>query len=172
MYKVLSIETKSDDLQQDTYTRCFLGLTKITQGKMSQGMKMIKEARQSCIKSKRKYWYALMEYILGRVFLQIIEGTGPKSISVMMKNIGFLVKNIPIASKTAETHLLEAIKAAEEIDAKGIPGQAYHDLGKLHHIKKKTHEAYRCISNAIQIFEQCEADVYLKQAEEAIKSVG
>ncbi len=50
-------------------------------------------------------------------------------------------------------------------------GQAYLDLGFLHKIKKRTDQAKECISEAIKIFEQTEAESFLKQAKEALVSL-
>jgi len=40
----------------------------------------------------------------------------------MAKNIGGLVKNVPLASKKAEEHFYRAIEVAKEIGAKGTMG--------------------------------------------------
>jgi hypothetical protein len=50
-------------------------------------------------------------------------------------------------------------------------GMASLDLGLLNRTKGKTEQARKCISEAIQIFEQTEADGFLKQAKEALASV-
>ena len=134
--------------------------------------------------------YALSEFSLGMVYSQIVEGAGPRSmrtksgkaqkgvrsiprvsLSTMAKNIGFLIKNVPFASKKAEKHFNRAIELAKEIGMKGTMGMAYLDLGLLHKTKKRTEQARRCISEAIQLFEQCEAEFYLKQAREALASL-
>jgi tetratricopeptide (TPR) repeat protein len=90
----------------------------------------------------------------------------------MVRNIGFLVKNVPFARKKAETHFKKAIEIASEIGAKSIVGQAKLDLGKLYKTKGRTDKARNYLSAAIQIFEECEAEIYLKQAREAIASLG
>ena len=82
------------------------------------------------------------------------------------------MKNVPFASQMAEAHFKKAIEAAKEIGAKGILGQAHLDLGLLHKAKKRTAQARECISEAIQIFEECDAEVYLKQAKEDLASLG
>ena len=89
----------------------------------------------------------------------------------MARNIGFLIKNVPFASKRAETHLKLTIKAAKEMGAIGIMSQAYLDLGLLHKAKGRTGQAREYISQAIDLFEQSEAEVYLKQAKEALASL-
>jgi len=99
-------------------------------------------------------------------------GEGEKSISFIAKNIGFLIKTIPFAHRKAEGHLTKAIETAKEIGAKSILGQAYLDMGRLHQTKGKTDEARKYISDAVRLFEECEADVFLKQAKEALAALG
>ncbi len=66
-------------------------------------------------------------------------------------------------------HLLNFLNNnLQEIGAKGFLAQATLELGLLHKIKKRTDEARKCISDAVRLFEECEADVFLKQAREAL----
>jgi NAD(P)-dependent dehydrogenase (short-subunit alcohol dehydrogenase family) len=99
-------------------------------------------------------------------------GGGKKSISFFLKNIGFLIKTVPFAARKAEGYFHTAIETAKEIGAKSVLGQAYLDLGKLHKAKGRLPEARTCISQAVQSFQECEADVYLKQARDALASLG
>jgi tetratricopeptide (TPR) repeat protein len=149
----------------------FLGIISMAKGSMSQGLRMIEEAQQLWFKMERFVYYALSEWVLGKVYLQIVEGANPISLSTMVKNLGFLAKNVPFASKKAEDHLKKAIKVAQDIGAKGYLAQALLDLGKLHRLKKRTADAKECISKAIELFEQCEAEVYLKQARDDLASL-
>jgi hypothetical protein len=55
--------------------------------------------------------------------------------------------------------------------AKTILGGAYFKLGLLHKAKKRTDKARQCISEAIKIFEQCEAEIFVHQAREALESL-
>ena len=132
---------------------------------------MIEEARQSSLENERKFLHAMVEHVLGNVYLRIVQGGGSKSLSFLAKNIGFLIKNVPFASQKAEAHFNKAIEVAKEIGAKGIKGEAYLDLGLLHKAKGRTDQAMKCISDSIQIFEECEAEVYLKKANEALESL-
>ena len=59
-------------------------------------------------------------------------------------------------------------QATEEIGAKCILGQAYLGLGLLHKETGKSDQAKRCLSRAAQIFEQCDAEAHLKEAEAAL----
>ncbi len=48
---------------------------------------------------------------------------------------------------------------------------AYLDLGLLHKAKGEKDKAKEYISTAVDLFTQCEAEVYLKQAKEALESL-
>ena len=95
-----------------------------------------------------------------------------KDLSFLAKNIGFLITTVPFAHKKAEEHLNKAIQTAKEIGAKGVLAQAYFDMGRLRQTKGKTDEARKYITDAIQLFEECEADVFLKQAKETLAALG
>jgi tetratricopeptide (TPR) repeat protein len=149
----------------------FLGTVKIADGNMNQGLKMIEEAKQSFIREERKYHIALTEYILGKIYFQMVEGSSSISPLSIVKNIGFLVKNVPFADKKAEAHFQRAIEIAREIGAKSVLGTAFFDWGLLHKAKKRKVQAKEYISKAIEVFEQCEADIYLKQAYKELESL-
>ena len=75
---------------------------------------------------------------------------------------------MPFASKKAETHFNRLIDVSREIGDRGLLGEAYPGLGLLHKEKKKTQKARDCLSEAVNIFEACEIEVYLKQAKAAL----
>jgi class 3 adenylate cyclase/tetratricopeptide (TPR) repeat protein len=154
-----------------TSARVFMGALLIAKGQMNQGLKLLEEGQRDYLENQRRSLYAFSEYVLGKVYSHIVEGTGPISLTTMAKNIGFLFKNVPFASKKAEEHFNRAIEVAKEIGAKGTMGMAYLDLGLLYRIKGKTEQAKSCISEAIQIFEETEAEGFLKQAKEALASL-
>jgi hypothetical protein len=51
-------------------------------------------------------------------------------------------------------------------------GQALLNLGLPHKEKKRAQEAKKCFSQAVQIFEECQAEVFLNQAKEVLGSLG
>ena len=103
--------------------------------------------------------------------MQIIEGADPLKPLILARNIGFLLKNVPFADKKAETHLNKAVEIAVAIGAKSILAPAYLDLGLLHKAKKRFKQAKVYILKAVGIFEELEAEIYLKQANEALKGL-
>ena len=135
-----------------------------------QGKEQLEKARKSFHKNQRKVWYALSEHFLGEVNSQI--ATGPKpSLSIMAKNVGFLVKNVPFATKKAEEHFNKAIESFKKLGANSFLGQSYLSLGLLYKASRRTDQAKQCILEAINIFQECKAEVYLKDANEALDSL-
>jgi tetratricopeptide (TPR) repeat protein len=153
--------------------QAFMGIVMITKGDVARGINIVESLIQQHLEKGSRWRYALMNHMLGRVYSQIAQGGGgEKSLSFLLKNIGFLIKTVPFAARKAEGYLHTAIETAKEIGAKSVLGQAYLDLGKLHKAKGRLADARTCISQAVQSFEECEADVYLKQAREALASLG
>jgi hypothetical protein len=150
----------------------FMGIVMITKGDVASGINIVESIIQQLLENGSRWRYALISHMLGRVYSQIAQGGGEKSFSFLLKNIGFLIKTVPFAARKAEGCLHTAIETAKEMGAKSVLGQAYFDLGKLHKAKGRLADARTCISQAVQSFEECEADVYLKQARDALASLG
>jgi tetratricopeptide (TPR) repeat protein len=154
-----------------TQASIFMGALLIAKGQMSQGLKLLERGQRDCLENEVRTEYARSEYVLGKVYSQIAEGSGTISLSAMAKNIGFLIQNIPFASKKAEEHFNRAKDVAKEIGAKGTMGMSYLDLGLLYSTKGKKEQAKKCLSEAIQIFEQTEAKGFLTQAQDTLASL-
>ncbi|MFC1880444.1 adenylate/guanylate cyclase domain-containing protein [Thermodesulfobacteriota bacterium] len=148
-----------------------LGLITVMNGQMGKGVGMLEDAKSLSIKNERIGMRLIVEHLLGKVYLQLVENKDPVNLSVIAKNVGFLVKSVPFAHKKAEAHLKKAIEIAKEKETVVFLAQAYLDLGLLHKAKKRTDKAKQCISEAIKIFEQCEAEILLKQAKEVFASL-
>jgi len=145
----------------------------IAQGDLKQGIGLFENIMRVWLENKSLYRHAMGSYFMGMVYSKIAQGGGgKKDFSFLMKNIGFLIKTMPFAHKKAEENFMIAIETAKEIGSKGVLAQAYFDMGRLHQTKGKTDEARKYFTDAIQLFEECEADVFLKQAKEALAALG
>ena len=66
---------------------------------------------------------------------------------------------------------MQAIEISKEIGMKGFLGMSYLDLGLLYETSKKADEAREAILRSIEVFEKCEADGFLRQANEALDNL-
>jgi tetratricopeptide (TPR) repeat protein len=148
-----------------------LGVVAIVKGHMSHGLKMLEESIRASKENENILLYSFCESLLGTVYLQIVQGEGERKLSTMFRNIGFLAKNVPFAGKKAEDHFNKAIEVSKKIGAKRYQGIACLRLGLLHKARKRTGQAQKCISEAVQLFESCEAETALKQAKETLASL-
>lgn len=148
----------------------FLAPVLVANGSMKEGEELMEKTRKALISNQQKTSFAISEYLLGEINLQI--ATGPKpSWGTMAKNIGFLVKNAPFAGRKAEDHLSKASDLFREMGMKGYLGLACLSLGILYNETNRTEDAKRYILEAIDLFKKCEAQKYLKQANEALDSL-
>jgi len=153
--------------------QAFNGVITIIKGDLNKGISIVESVIQACLEKGMRTKYVMYNYALGKVYLQIVQGGGgKKDLSFLAKNIGFLIKTVPFAHQKAEKHFNIAMNIAKEIGAKSVLAQVYFDMGHLRQTKGKTDEARKYITDAIQLFEECEADVYLKQAREALSALG
>ena len=171
--EVLEISREFGNELFATGAQPYLGAILVMKGQMSRGMKLLEDVRVASLKDKNRFAHFTTEYILGMVYLQIVQGAeGRIGLSTLARNIGFVIREVPFAAKKAEYHFNEAISVAKEAGLTTFLGQAYLNLGLLHKLKGKTVKARECISNALGVFEQCDAELYLKQAREALASLG
>lgn len=147
-----------------------MGLVLIAKGELDKGVAVVEEAIETYREMGSKWRISVAYLLLGNIFLKMVLGEGSKDFSYYARNIRFLVKNIPVASKRTENFFIKAIEISREIGATGILGQASLGLGILHKSKGRTDKSRKYILDAIESFEKCEAGEYLKQAREALES--
>jgi predicted ATPase len=151
--------------------RMLYGAICIAKGRMSHGLKIIEGVKQEYKENGRKFMLGYSELVLANIYLQIVEGAKPASLVTMAKNIGFLIKTVPLAAEKAEKHLHKALEIAEELGSKANIAMICLDLGRLHKAKNRTQEAKDCISRAIKVFEEIEAEAFLLQARQALAAL-
>jgi class 3 adenylate cyclase/tetratricopeptide (TPR) repeat protein len=150
----------------------FMGYALAATGDLDRGLGLVGRAEEIYRKTNRRWHYASLQAFYGQLYLQIVEGGGPKNFSFLVNNIRSLVKLVPGAARKAEEHFNRAIELSGEIGARGVLAQSHLGLGFLHKAKGRTEKAKESISRAIEIFEEIDADWFLKQAREALASLG
>jgi len=148
-----------------------LGVILIEKGQMTRGFKMIEESRRLSLQNDREYINALIEYMLGKVYLQMVEGGKPVPFTTLLKNLVFIIKHVPRAGKKSEGHFKKAIEIATRIHADGLIGQASLNLGILFKARRQNRLAKEYLVAAIKIFTKGESHAFLKQAQETLASL-
>jgi class 3 adenylate cyclase/tetratricopeptide (TPR) repeat protein len=147
------------------------GYIVIRKGRMSQGFELLKKMEQAFIKQQKKGVLPLFQVGFGKIYLEIIKKSKPISGLTMIKNIGFIIQNVPSAYQKAIYWYSKSIEIAEETGAIGIKAQALLDLGIIYRIKKENLKAKKSLETAIGIFEEVGAYAFLKQAKEELNQL-
>ncbi len=169
--KLISFCDKAGGELLATPARGLLGGMTIASGQMSKGLKIIEAVKKLWKQNGCRWRYANAEFILGTVFLKMIDGSTPISLPLLKNNIGFLIRYFPYASKKAERHFLKAIEVSEEIGAQGMLGHSYYHLGLLHKLRGDEQKVRDTITKAIYYLEKCQAETYLGKAKEVLASL-
>jgi tetratricopeptide (TPR) repeat protein len=148
----------------------FLGPALIGQGRMDEGMKVLEKAEKAILEQGRRSCEASYEYVLGKVFTLIAMGS-QRSFAVMRRNIRFLARNLPFASRKAIEHFRRAIKISEEIGANSLLSSAYLDLGLFHKGRGEVNEAQESLRAAIVLLEDAALSHRLNEGREALATL-
>jgi hypothetical protein len=139
---------------------------------MNKGMKILKACHSDWLNNGGRYFSVTLDFMMGNIHLNIVQPSEPIARSSIRKNLRFLIKNAPFASLKAEKYIRKTIKVTREVGAFGVTGHAYLCLGILYQRKKNIRKAKECLTEAIKIFEQNGAEENLKQAKEALATIG
>ncbi|MFC1896214.1 AAA family ATPase [Thermodesulfobacteriota bacterium] len=147
------------------------GIALVAGGQMSRGLNMVQEFSKLSREKGAKGYNVMSEFMLGRIFTDIVLGESGVSPMTMAKNIGFIIRNVPTAPKKAEAHLTRAIDGAENIGYTSYVAHAKLLLGLVHKAKGRNEKAMECLSEASQIFEAGQAQTLFEKVREQLNSL-
>ncbi len=132
------------------------GATLALAGRMSQGVRHLHDAIER--------WRMLGNYTeqvnghlyLGEIYLQLALGTARPPFRVILKNLWFLLRTIPVARRKARRHFEEVARSAGEYNMPGYLAKALFGLGLLSRAKKDFREARSFFEDALQVAETSE----------------
>jgi tetratricopeptide (TPR) repeat protein len=152
------------------FAKMFLSFIYFANGNMNLGFRMIKDVQKALKENNMKVWYAISESMLNVLYTKFITGPSADFVSII-KNLSSVAKNAPFADKKAEKKFLNAIEMFREMGAKVNLGQALLGLGRLHKAKKRNKDARKCFREAINIFQESNALLFLTQAREDLSLI-
>ncbi|MBK5650678.1 MAG: AAA family ATPase, partial [Rhizobium sp.] len=142
------------DLYSLTTSDAILGVSKVIQGDISKGIRLLKEAiskRENEGYRAAADWYRLF---LGEVYLQIIEGKEKVPLKILLRNLLTLLKVMGTASPSIRI-LMESLLANPRFHPDGyMPGRAHMLLGLLYKAKKRTAPALHHLTESRRILSQ------------------
>jgi len=140
------------------------GIILVDNGHLSKGMHKVRNALRVYSGRGVESVATIVEFIIGKIYLEMVKGNKSLSPLSLVRNIGFITRNAPFAAKRAEVHFNQTITRAGQLGAMGFAGQAHLGLGVLHKLKKRPQLARKHLEEAIRIFEDTGAYAFLKQA--------
>ncbi|HKO91080.1 MAG TPA: AAA family ATPase [Polyangiaceae bacterium] len=123
----------------------FVGLGRVLQGQLEEGMRLIEEASQGCAANGDVLFHQVNEYLKAKVYLQMFLGGHQAS------------------EEQAAALLTSAISYWRQVGSRGWLAQALLDLGLLHQARHRPQAAQVCWTEAADLFEKVGADLLLEQ---------
>jgi class 3 adenylate cyclase/tetratricopeptide (TPR) repeat protein len=118
------------------WAQALYGAVLVTKGQFSRGLKMMEEAVRVFNRNGRflsLYW---VEFTLAEIYFQMATRSRRLGFWPTVKNLGFLLKEMPFARRKAEAYLNKIIQVGKEIGAGGfMPTHAASRLELLHQLK-------------------------------------
>jgi class 3 adenylate cyclase/tetratricopeptide (TPR) repeat protein len=154
-----------------TVNKAFQGIILISKGEIDKGIGIVEDVANVLLNNKSFYRYAQISNTVGKIYLQIAQKLKIESSNANTEKAKFLIKKASASIDKAEDYFHKALDAATELGAKIVQGQANVGLAMLYGRRKKNDQAKKHITDAIHLYEECEADVFLKQAREALAAM-
>jgi class 3 adenylate cyclase/tetratricopeptide (TPR) repeat protein len=146
----------------------FYGASISLAGEFGRGIRWIHDSIERIEAWGNPHFPALGYLILGEIYLQMATSPEKPPIAVMLRNIGFVLTNIPFAASKSRRYLEEAIRRCRNIDMPGHLARALVALGLLNLARNRTAEARSCLTEALVIAESVKAENIAAKAKQAL----
>ena len=146
----------------------FYGASISLSGRMGAGVRWIHEAIRRIEAWGNRQFPVLGYMILGEIYLQIATSPERPPPRVLIKNLGFVLANVPFARLKARRYLEEAIRRCRVIDMSGHLARCLLDMGMLHKASKRIPAARACFVEALAVAETVRAENIAEKAKAAL----
>ena len=140
-------------------------------GQMAAGVRWIEEAIRRFSAWGNETAPAFGHLILGEMYLQMILREQPVPTDILLRNLGFALRTLPVAGRKARRHLEEAIRMARAAAIPAVLARSLLDLGRLCQTKRRWREARTHLDEARQIAETLESPRLTARIRAAIESL-
>jgi tetratricopeptide (TPR) repeat protein len=156
-----------------TSAQALQGVVLLAAGQFSRGLKMVKAGLRTLTDDGRLYSRYLVEFSLAEIYFKIATRARPIGLLAALKNLGFILTEVPFSKRRAQAYLNKIIQVGKEIGAKGfVHGHALLNLGLLHQQKGRQEQAQECLNEAQRILGQCKSEMSYQQLQQAMAACG
>ena len=142
-----------------TSAQALHGVVLIATGQFSRGLKQIVAGLRVLADNGRLYSRYHIEISLAEVYFQVATPTRRLGFWAAVKNLGFILKEVPFAKSKANAYLNKIIQVGKEVGAEGfVQGHALLNLGLLHQQNGRQELAKECLGEAQRILGQCKSE--------------
>lgn len=149
----------------------FYGASMGLAGNLGAGIGWIKDSIKRSEAWGNHNMPALAHLVLGEIYLQMAKGEEMPPLSVILKNLGFVLTNLPVAALKSRRHFEAAIRMSRKVDMPGHLARSLLGLGLLHKAKKRAPQARACLEEAREIAETVRADNIVEKVHAALISL-
>ncbi len=147
------------------------GLALAMSGRLAKGVRYIE--------SKARYYVGLGQplaelwanYYLGEIYLQMALGTERPPLSVILRNLGFILRTAPFAARLARRHLEATEAQCRDYDIPLQLAMSLYSLGLLDTEKKQPDQARARLREAREIADSVEATNLVDQIDAALATI-
>jgi tetratricopeptide (TPR) repeat protein len=152
-------------------TRALYGVVLISTSQF-HWMKMIKTGLVGLTQSGRLFTRYLVDVCLAEIYFQIATRARPIGLWSALKNLGFIMKEVPFARRKAIAYLNSVIRVGKKVGARSFGhGRALLDLGLLYQQNGKKQQAQECLAEAQLILDQCKSETYAQRVQQALAAM-
>jgi class 3 adenylate cyclase/tetratricopeptide (TPR) repeat protein len=149
----------------------FYGASMSLAGELGRGVRWIHDSIARIEAWGNPHFPALGYLILGEIYLQMATSPEKPPMAVMLRNLGFVLTNVPFAASKSRRYLEEAIRRCRTIGMPGHLARALVALGSLNLARKRTDEARSCLTEALVIAESVKAENIAAKAKQALATL-
>ena len=155
-----------------TSAQALEGVVLIAAGQFSRGLKRTKAGLRLLSATGRFYSRYLVEIGLAEIYFQIATRTHPLKFWSAIKNLGFILKEVPFAKRKAKAYLNRVKQVGEAVGATGfVHGHALLNLGLLHQQSGSQEQAKECLVEAQRLLSQCNSETGCQQVRQALRAL-
>jgi tetratricopeptide (TPR) repeat protein len=148
--------------------KSFQALLLFRKSQFSKAFRHLKGIRTTWNQAKCFYPIALVEYTLGTIYLEMLHGNTKVPLSVVLRNLSFIVANAPFAYRRAKQSFERSYEVAKAHGIFGIHGRSALELGVL--LKARNPErAGEYLHEALEVLRKTDLLDDIERAEREIK---